>query len=97
MSEEEIDQDHEEWTARKAAIEQNLMKMFAVAPKDFIVGGKRYTVSMRSYEEGCRYDTDGVVGVVLVESDEEHFDFSLHLDGWGALRAMHPHEEEEGD
>lgn len=85
------------WDDRKKAIERKLMEMFAASPRDLIVQGKRYVVTMRSYEDGARYDTDGVVGAISVEGDDEHFDLSLHMDGWGAVRSMSDEESEEDE
>jgi len=86
-----------EWDKRKSDIGKQLLRVIAESPRDLIVQGKRYRVTMKSYERGGRVDQDGVCGYVSVEGDEEHFEYELTMAGWGILSSHDPHEEEEGD
>ena len=85
----------EQWEERKNAIALKLLTMIAEAPRDLIVQGKRFTVTMRSYTDGARFQDEGAFGVILVSSDDEHFDFALTMDGWGTVRSMDDEEDEE--
>lgn len=90
-----VDDDTKLWSARKDAIAHKLLAILAESPRDLIVQGIRYKVEMRTYEDGPRYDGEGAFGIILVSSDDEHFDFALALDGWGTKRSMDP--DESGD
>ena len=89
--------DNRLWQKRKEAIAEQILRVIAEAPRDLIVQGKRYQVTMRSYERGSRTDVDGTAGLIIVSSEDEHFDYELSVAGWGTLSSIHPHEEEEGD
>ncbi len=89
----------EHWEERKNAIALKLLTMIAEAPRDLIVQGKHFTVTMRSYTDGARFHDEGAFGSIQVSSDDEHFDFALTMDGWGTVRSIETDgdDEEEGD
>ena len=75
--------DEEMWQERQQAICAVLGDALAAGLADgLIIGGQRYTVAVRRYLGGSRAD-EGVTTAITVENEMEHFDFSVHLDGFG--------------
>lgn len=87
------------WEKRKQEIGKQILRSIAESPRDIIIQGKRYRVTMKSYERGPREECEGVIGIITASSDDEHFDYDISMAGWGSLRSFSSlrHDEEEGD